>query len=210
MRKCDMWGCSVHTPVGCSRLPSAVNDLATTSIRKIIMSSTSFHSTATMKYWKKKTTNATFGVDKKGIGSGRSSPDSRWRRCHTCDCFSFVWSESHRCIFAPFVQWDIPVFRYLSNSSEDGRLEWSSCANFVHSDALLLGPASFELRITIYWISLEAIVNSNKFLFETSLRALWAMTCCFCASVLPCRAHRGVSPSWWRFAGWTEHPVANN
>ena len=28
------------------------------------MSSTSVHSTATMKYWMKKTTNATFGVDK--------------------------------------------------------------------------------------------------------------------------------------------------
>ena len=39
---------------------------------------------------------------------------------------------------------------------------------FIHSDALLLGPASFELRITIFWISLEAIVNSNKILFETS------------------------------------------
>ena len=38
-------------PVGYSRLPSAVNDLATTN-DKIIMSSTSFHSTATMRYWK--------------------------------------------------------------------------------------------------------------------------------------------------------------
>ena len=32
----------------------------------IIMSSTSFHFTSTMKYWKKKKTNATFGVDEKG------------------------------------------------------------------------------------------------------------------------------------------------
>ena len=30
------------------------------------MSSTSFHSTATMRYWKKKT-NATFGIDEKGL-----------------------------------------------------------------------------------------------------------------------------------------------
>ena len=29
-RKCDVWECSVHTPVGCSRLLSAVNDLTTT------------------------------------------------------------------------------------------------------------------------------------------------------------------------------------
>ena len=51
-------------PVGCSRLPSAVNDLATISK---IMSSTSFHSTATMRYWKKKKTNATLGIDEKGL-----------------------------------------------------------------------------------------------------------------------------------------------
>ena len=55
-------------PVGCSRLPSAVNDLATTFFfKKKIMSSTSFHSTATMRYWKKKKTNATFGIDDKGL-----------------------------------------------------------------------------------------------------------------------------------------------
>ena len=38
----------------------------------------------------------------------------------------------------------------------------------IHCDALLLGPANFELRITIYWISLEMIVNSIKILFDTS------------------------------------------
>ena len=53
-------------PVGCSRLLSAVNDLATTFLSKKKMSSTSFHSTATMKYWKKKT-NATFGIDEKEL-----------------------------------------------------------------------------------------------------------------------------------------------
>ena len=53
-----------HT-VGCSRLPSAVNDLATTFFNKY-MSSTSFHSTATMRD-KKKKTNATFGIDIKGL-----------------------------------------------------------------------------------------------------------------------------------------------
>ena len=54
-------------PVGCSRLLSAVNDLATTNSKKnFFMSSTSFHSTATIKYWKKKT-NATFGIDEKEL-----------------------------------------------------------------------------------------------------------------------------------------------
>ena len=31
------------------------------------MSSTSVHSTATMKYWKKKKTDATFNIDEKGL-----------------------------------------------------------------------------------------------------------------------------------------------
>ena len=57
---------------------------------------------------------------------------------------------------------------------------------FIHCDALLLGPANFELRITKNWISLETIVNSIKILFHTS-----ATKCSFCASVLPCRVPRG-------------------
>ena len=60
---CD--GVLFTLPVGCSILPSAVNDLATTNIKKI-MSSTSFHSTVTMRYWKKKT-NASFGLDRKEL-----------------------------------------------------------------------------------------------------------------------------------------------
>ena len=79
---------------------------------------------------------------------------------------------------------------------------------FIHCDALLLGPANFELRITIYWISLETIVNSIIILF-------WYISSARCGpqnalSVLRlCRAeHRGVSPSWWRSAGSREHPVA--
>ena len=39
-------------PVGCSRLPSAVNDLATTFFLKKKMGSTNLDSTATMKRWK--------------------------------------------------------------------------------------------------------------------------------------------------------------
>ena len=50
-----------------------------------------------------------------------------------------------------------------------GSRSGSSCANLSICDALLLGPANFELRITIYWILLETIVNSIKILFDTSL-----------------------------------------
>ena len=47
-----------HPPVDCSRLLSAVNDLTTTFVSKKNMTSTSGHSTATMRCWMKKTTNA--------------------------------------------------------------------------------------------------------------------------------------------------------
>ena len=48
---------------------------------------------------------------------------------HYCDCGSEVWSKSRRCISARFVQCEIPIFLYLSYSSEDGQQEWSSCAS---------------------------------------------------------------------------------
>ena len=44
-----------------------------------------------------------------GMGSARSSPDSRWRRFFDCDCSSEVWSKSHRCILVRFVQCEIPL-----------------------------------------------------------------------------------------------------
>ena len=43
---------------------------------------------------------------------------------------------------------------------------------FIHLDALLLGPVNFELQITKKWISLETIVNSIKILFNTSLSSV--------------------------------------
>ena len=44
------------------------------------MRSTRIRSTATMRYWKKKKTNATFGIDEKGWVLVVLSLDSRWRR----------------------------------------------------------------------------------------------------------------------------------
>ena len=97
-----------------------------------------------------------------------SYPDSRWRTVHTCDCFSDVWSEFHRCISAWFVQWDTPVFLMSLELFRGWAIGMVFLCWFVHLDALILGPANFELRIKIFWISLEAIVNSVKFLLESS------------------------------------------
>ena len=128
---------------------------------------------------------------------------------HDCDCFSEVWSELHRCISAWLVQCDIPVF--LTSLV----LLWGQAVGvvflcqFIHLDALLLGPANFEVRITIYWISLEAIANSFKILFwyiSSVYYGLWS------AVSVPqfCRAeHHEVAPFKWRSWGLGKHPVAN-
>ena len=77
-----MWRVRVfrsHTPSVAARLPSAVNDNATANwTLSHELHHFSFHC---HHDWKKRTTNAIFGIDRKGIGSGPSSPDSRWRPC---------------------------------------------------------------------------------------------------------------------------------
>ena len=88
---------------------------------------------------------------------------------HYCDCCSEVWSESHRCISAWFVQCDIPVFLISLVLLRGWAIGVAFLWQFIHLDALLLGPANFELRITIFCISLKTIVNSIKNIFDTSL-----------------------------------------
>ena len=134
-------------------LPSAVNDLATTNLKN--MSSTSVHSTATMRYWMKRTTNAIVGIDRKELvqvallqiqggdgayllvllGSliGVSSVHFRL----ICSVRYTIFFVSHELLRG----WAVGVV-FL--------------CQLIHLDALLLNPASFELRITICWISLWA------------------------------------------------------
>ena len=85
-----------------------------------LMSSTSVRSTATMRYWMKKTTNATFGFDK-GNWFRSSSPDSRRRRC----TFVGASRKSDRSFIGAFLPDLFNVkhqfFRYLSNSSGYGQ-----------------------------------------------------------------------------------------
>ena len=82
-------------------------------------------------------------------------------------------SEFHWCISAWFVQWDFPVFLV---------------------SLVLLCQFWVAMRITIYWISLETIVNFIKFLFDTSL-----------PRVVP-RNALSVPP--FCRAGWRGHPIA--
>ena len=127
---------------------------------------------------------------------------------HYCDCCSEVWSEFHRCISAWFVQWEIPVFLVSLILLRGLAVRVVFLCQLIHCDALLLSPAN-------YWVAnhdlLDLVGNdrefhSNSFWYISSWRyELWSAP----SVRLFCRAeHRGVSPSWWRSAGWREHPVA--
>ena len=77
--------CSLHLP----SVAADCHQLQTILLQQIEknMSSTSGHSTATMRYWKKKKTNATFGIDEKGlvqVDLFRFSVE----KVHCCDCCS--------------------------------------------------------------------------------------------------------------------------
>ena len=100
---------------------------------------------------------------RKGIGSARSSPDSRWRRFINVTAVR----KSDRSLIGAFLPdlFSVRSFKFLRG--------WAVGVVFlcqlIHGDALLLGPANFELRITIFWISLETIANSINILFGKSL-----------------------------------------
>ena len=90
------------------------------------MSSTSFYLNSTMRKW-----NTTGGrvVLLKGIGSGRSSLDSLWRR--------FIDVTAVRKFYRGLIGAFLPdlfsviyqFFPYLSNFPDNGQWEWFSCAH---------------------------------------------------------------------------------
>ena len=133
----------------------------------LFMSSTSVHSTATMRYWMKRTTNATFGIDKEELVQvallqihgayllvllesliGVSS-------VHFC-LVCLVWFSSFLVSLELLRWWAIGMVFLLICPS---RCTSPQSANFW--------VANHDM-----WISLEAIVNSFKFLFETSLSSI--------------------------------------
>ena len=114
--------------VFCSHTPSVVADchqlytILLQQTKKQILSSTSPDSTATMKSWKKKKTNATFGIDEKGFvhfvllqilgGDGRSMIVTAVRKSDRSFIGAFLPD-----LFSEIYQF----FFYLSHSSEDGQ-----------------------------------------------------------------------------------------
>ena len=122
-KKGDVWGVLFTPPVGCSRLPSAENDpvLKKNELHQFL--SHCLHEELEEEdgchlwYWWK------------GMGSGRSSRDSRWRRFINVTAVR----KSDRSLIGAFLPDLFSVryqfFSYLSYSSKDRRQEWSSCAN---------------------------------------------------------------------------------
>ena len=146
-----------------------------------IMSSTNGRSTATMMCWMKRTTNATFGTDRKELvlvallqRHGRCIFVSASRKSDRS--FIGVFSVSHQ--FFRYLSnpsdngqmcWELDqVFLYLSYSSDENRQVKSFCATssiWIHfasvRSVLFCESRNFK-------IFLKAIVNSFQFLFETS------------------------------------------
>ena len=171
------------------------------------MSSTSFHSTATMRNWKKKT-NATSGIDERDWSRSLFARFAV-ETVHNCDCCSEVWSEFHRCISEWFVQWDIPVF-LISRTPQ--RMDSRNGLPVPIYPSRCTSPRSSE-----FWVAnldvLDLVGNDRKFhqnsfwCISSARYGLWS------AVSVPqfCRAeYRGVAPSWWRSAELREHPVAND
>ena len=82
-----------------------------------------------------------------------------------CDCSSKVCSTSHRRILARFVQCEIPLSLMSLKFLFGYTVRVILLCQLVHLEALLLGPANFELRFTIDLVSKITIVNSFPMFF---------------------------------------------
>ena len=84
---------------------------------------------------------------------------------HICKCFSEVWSEFHWCISSWFVHGKKPIFRSLELSRQ-----WTIGMIFLFAmHVSSVQPIlSCESRSVEFFFFSETIVNSFKFLFETS------------------------------------------
>ena len=83
------------------------------------------------------------------IGSARSSPDSRWRRCINVTAVR----KSDRSLVGAFLH-DLfceinPFFKKKLSLLRGWAVRVVYLCHFIHCDALLLGPANLELRITV-------------------------------------------------------------
>ena len=159
----DVWGCTVYThrrlqqiAVSCKR--TYHNNFFKKKNELFLMSSTSF-----LIQWHHEELEEEgrhLWYCWKGIGSARSSPDSRWRR--------FI------IVTAIIVRYQCFLISQMFLMGQGGR-SGPFCANLSISMHFSSVQPTFELRVTKNWISKETIVNSfiNLFWYISSAR-LWA------------------------------------
>ena len=146
------------------------------------MSSTRGHSTATMRYWMKKTTNATFGIDKKKLVQVALLEIYGGDGAYLSMLLGSLIGVSsvHLCLICSVIY---TYFSYISQTPQLMAIGEIFLCQLVHLDALFLNSINFELRITKILVFLKAIMNSFKLLFETSPpRIVGHEMLCLCVS----------------------------
>ena len=128
----------------------------------------------------------------KRIDSGRSSPDSRWRR------FIIVTAvrKSDRSFIGAFLP-DLfsEIYQFSDISHTPQKMGSKNGLPVTICPLRCTSPRSSQFRVANDNL-LDLVGNDREFLqisFETSPSSiLWATKCSFCASVLPCRAPWGL------------------
>ena len=189
-RKCDVWGCSVHTR------------------RRLQQMAISCERSCYNKKWPPP---VSIPLPPWRTGRRRRMPPlvlmkrdwfkslfSRFavETVHNCDRFSEVWSEFHRCISAWFVQWNVPVCL----TSLVLLRGWTTGMVFLWQ--------FFPSRCSLFWVANHDILNLVGSDREFHQHSFWYARTAVSVPQFCLAEHHEVAPSWWRSAGLREHPVA--
>ena len=171
------------------------------------MSSTSVHSAATMRSWMKRTTNATFGIDKGELVQVALLQIHGGDGAYLSVLLGSLIGVSlvHSC---PICSARYTSFSYISQSPQLMVDRWNLSEPTRPSRCT--SPQSDQLWVANHDI-MDIVRNdsefhNNSFWYISSAR--WGPQNAL--SVLRfCRAeHHVVAPSWWRSSGFREHPLA--
>ena len=193
--KCDVWGCSVHTPRRLQQIAVSFQRSCYNIFSKQIMSSTNFHSTATMRYWKMKKTNATFGIDEKRL------VQVVLLQIHGGDS-SWLWlvlgsrievASVHFCLIC-----SVRFFNFCDISRTPQRM-----GNRSGFPVLICPSRCTSTRSSQFWVANHDILNLVGRDREFHQISYWDISSAHCGprNALPvpqfCRAeHHEVAPSW--------------
>ena len=154
------------------------------------MSSTSVHSTATMRYWMKRTTSATFSIDRKEVQVALLQIHGGDGTYLSVLLGSLIEVSSvHFCLIC-----SVRFSRFSFFSRTPQRMGNRNGFSVLICPSRCTSPRSSQFLVANHDI-LDLVGSDREFLrnffLRHLLRALWATKCSFCASVLLCRAPRG-------------------